>query len=304
MGHKPDKDGVVRYSQWIPGASDTGRGDPPRSYWEKLLREDARHKAEARAEARPMSSGRLVPAIPSNATLGAPRPEFGVSARELARQLGEHPTRSQSTPSGEVVPPTSHPRDRLTQKKQAAPWGRLPMPDPKTKFKMTNSRTAALMIQGPDGPPFGIKLENGYPTYRPNDLQKQVIRDHLSARRMPIDQIDDLKFIPGLDKDAGFFTKRAFESGATAITQGNTVYVQPDQFLDVIGFKSETPFEEAMHSAQFAADRGAGFYSPYALGIAGGAISRTGTYEGIPYEAFAKGAAKEMYRSYVSRSKR
>lgn len=42
MGHKPDKDGIIRYSQWIPGASDSGPDDEPRSYWERMLREEAK----------------------------------------------------------------------------------------------------------------------------------------------------------------------------------------------------------------------------------------------------------------------
>lgn len=46
MGHKPDKNGVIRYSQWVPGASDSGPNDEPRSYWEKMLREERQKQVQ------------------------------------------------------------------------------------------------------------------------------------------------------------------------------------------------------------------------------------------------------------------
>lgn len=46
MGHKPDKNGVIRYSQWVPGASDSGPNDEPRSYWERMLREERQKQVQ------------------------------------------------------------------------------------------------------------------------------------------------------------------------------------------------------------------------------------------------------------------
>lgn len=267
MGHKADKDGIIRYSQWIPGASDSGPDDEPRSFWERLMREEAAQNARE-------SGAQRKPVVTTKTVLGAPRPEFSPPPAARARPA----------PAMAFRP-------------------RLPQPDPNTKIKVnTMAPTISLMQDRKTEFPSGTTFESGYPTYRPNDLQKQVIKDHLAARGKPTEQVDDLKFVAGLDEDAGFFTQRAFDR-AKAVTQGNTVYVQPQEFPDVASFNSDVPFEEAYHSSDFASDGGAGFYRPYALGIVGGVISGTGPYKGIPYEAFAQGAAKEMYESYLRRKR-
>ncbi|WP_347270748.1 hypothetical protein [Rhizorhabdus histidinilytica] len=180
---------------------------------------------------------------------------------------------------------------------------RLPQPDPNTKFKVTTIAPAISMKQGDSGRQLGIKLENGYPTYRPDAVQKRVIKEYLTSHGMPASQVDSLKFVPGLDKEASIPTRLGYHGGGGAVTQGDTVYVHPEDFVDVVQFNSPTPFEEAYHSAQFEADGGAGFYRPYVLGIVGGILSGKGNYQGIPYEAFAHGAANEMYKTYAKRSK-
>lgn len=285
MGHKPGEDGVIRYSQWIPGASDSGPDDEPRSFWERLMREEAAQNARKAATQRK-------PIVTSKTVLGAPRPEFGP-------QPGPAPA--------------------------MAFRPRLPQPDPNTKIKVnTMAPTRAFMrgdrmispetVMGARRPEFGpraaeletglqaglgIRTENGQPTYRPTAEQKQVIKDQLAARGMPTDQVDDLKFVRGLDDKAGFFTRTAFGGDATkAVTQGNTVYVQPTEFVDVVGFNSDTPFEEAYHSADFALEGGAGFYPPYIVNALGGFGIMGDEYNGNTYEAFAKGAAKKMREAY------
>jgi len=74
------------------------------------------------------------------------------------------------------------------------------------------------------------------------------------AAALMTDQVDQLRFVSGLDSNAGFYTRRAYNSGAVAVTQGNTVYVRPQYFSDVANFRTRTGFEEAYHSAQFASD--------------------------------------------------
>ena len=148
-------------------------------------------------------------------------------------------------------------------------------------------------------------MENGQPTYRPTAEQKQVMKDHLGMRGKPTKQVDDLKFVQGLDHEAGLITRKTYEwMDPVAVTQGNTVYVRPDRFADVVSFNSDTPFEEAYHSADFAAEGGAGFYSPYFSNLVGGFVATGDEYNGNPYEAFAKGAAKEMHEDYRQKMKR
>lgn len=108
---------------------------------------------------------------------------------------------------------------------------------------------------------------------------------------MPTGQVDRLRFVSGLDSGAGFYTRRAYNSGARAVTQGNTVYVRPRYFSDFANFRTVESFEEAYHSAQFAADPG--FYHSYGMGGIAGFLSFGDEYNGNIMEAFAKGFANE-----------
>ena len=97
----------------------------------------------------------------------------------------------------------------------------------------------------------------------------------------------------GLDSGANAITRNAFNGGATAVTQGSTVYVQPGRFNEVANFRSAIPFEEAYHTAQFASD--GAFYSTYGLLSIGGLLSMGDSYKGNLYEAFAQGASNQMF---------
>lgn len=112
---------------------------------------------------------------------------------------------------------------------------------------------------------------------------------------MPTGQIDNLRFVSGLNSNANALTRRAFNGGAVAVTQGSTVYVQPGSFDRVANFRSPTGFEEAYHTSQFASD--SSFYSTYGILSLGGLLSIGDSYNGNLYEAFAKGASKQMYQA-------
>lgn len=145
----------------------------------------------------------------------------------------------------------------------------------------------------------GIRMENGQPTYRPTAEQKQFLKEQLAARGLPTKQLDNLKYVRGLDKDAGPFTRVAFADDDTeAVTQGATVSVKPEKFLEFVGFNDPKSFEEAYHSGQFASDGEAGYYSPYLLNAIGGWLSTGDEYYGNPYESFAQGAARKMHGAY------
>lgn len=49
--------------------------------------------------------------------------------------------------------------------------------------------------------------------------------------------------------------------------------------------------------------RMAGFYNPYGFYIIGGLVTTGDGYYGHPQEAFAKGAANEMYETYRYRKR-
>jgi len=116
------------------------------------------------------------------------------------------------------------------------------------------------------------------------------------AAALMTDQVDQLRFVSGLDSNAGFYTRRAYNSGAVAVTQGNTVYVRPQYFSDVANFRTRTGFEEAYHSAQFASDPG--FYHSYGMGIIAGLLTFGDGYNGNIMEAFAKGFAKDAANAF------
>ena len=148
--------------------------------------------------------------------------------------------------------------------------------------------------------PDGYQIEGATLVYRPSREQKDFLKSQMESRGMPSGQIEDLKFVEGLDADAGFITRSSYPR-ADAITQGNSVYVKPEKFQEVAGFRSPTTMEEVYHSGQFESDGGAGFYRPYLLGTVGGWLSKADSYNGNHYEAFAKGAANEMYDAYRNR---
>jgi len=134
----------------------------------------------------------------------------------------------------------------------------------------------------------------------PTPCQQAFLKNQLGNRGLPTDQVNNLRFVSGLDSSAGFFTRRAFNGGAIAVTQGSTVYVQPGSFNDVANFRSAIPFEEAYHTAQFASD--SAFYSTYATLSIGGMLSMGDSYKGNAYEAFAQGASRQMLNAYKSTS--
>ena len=262
-------------------------------------REKARQAAEAKA------------AITPRTVLGVPRPEFGpptmirdsdfIDQRPLLTRVR---AATSKTVLGAPRPEVDRPSTTKIRSNAFSTFpARLPQPDPDTTFRVTDMAPTMSMIESRTTKlPSGVKFENGYPTYRPDNLQKQVMKDYLAARGKPIDQVDDLKFVQGLDQDASIITRSFYELGKpTAITQGNTVYVNPKKFNEVISFNSDTPFEEAYHSSDFASENGAGFYRPYLLGAIGGLLTDEGYYKGDHYEAFAQGAAKRMYEDYLRR---
>lgn len=208
------------------------------------------------------------PAITSTTVLGAPRPQFG------------RPTAIQG-------------RTFIDRR-------------PLSTSRIGETKT----VLGVPRPEFGapesvidIRFENEHPVYRPNDTQKDVAKEHLALRGLPTKQVDDLKFVGGLDKGADIFTRAAYHGGGEAVTQGNTVYVHPEKFINYADFGSKDPFEEIYHSADFAAEGGGGFYTPYSANIVGGVIATGDGYRGNLQETFAKGAAKEMYETYRYRQR-
>jgi RHS repeat-associated protein len=132
-------------------------------------------------------------------------------------------------------------------------------------------------------------------TQTPTTCQKAFLKAQLGSRGLPTHQIDNLKFVSGLDANANWFSQQALARGARAVTQGSTVYVQPNGFETVVNFRSATGFEEAYHTAQFASDPA--FYTSYALSSLGGVLSTGDKYNGNFYEAFAKGAARHMFEA-------
>jgi hypothetical protein len=124
------------------------------------------------------------------------------------------------------------------------------------------------------------------------------LEDEMKIRGLPYNHIERVKFVEGLDAEANAFSRKALDDGAEAVTQGNTIYVQPLKFDEVTSFDTDTPFEEIYHTAQFASDGGADFYNRYGQQSVGGFLQGIGLYDGNVYENFAKGAAKDMREAY------
>jgi len=123
--------------------------------------------------------------------------------------------------------------------------------------------------------------------------QKRFLARSLAAQGLPTDHLGEVKFVKGLDANAGFVTKNAFPN-AWAVTQGNTIYVQPERFSGVSNLRNRTGFEEVVHTAQSRQAGGASLYNEYGISSVGGVLSGLGSYGGNIDEAFAKGLASQM----------
>lgn len=175
------------------------------------------------------------------------------------------------------------------------------MREPKQKenrysFSMTDPYEAKL---GPM-PEFPVQQR----TYIPTCDQQMFLADELKLRGLPYDHVAKIKFVEGLDAEANLLSRSALDGDAVAVTQGNTIYVQPLKFDEVTSFEKETPFEEVYHTAEFASDGGADFYNRYGQQSVGGFLQGFGAYNGNVYERFAKGAAKEMRESYRAKKRK
>ncbi|MCI4590385.1 hypothetical protein MOK15_09790 [Sphingobium sp. BYY-5] len=132
-------------------------------------------------------------------------------------------------------------------------------------------------------------------TQKLNDCQKSFLANELSKRGLPSSHLNDVKFVSGLDDNAGFFTKKAFNSSTNrAVTQGSTIYVQPRYFNEFANFGSAGGFEEIAHTAQFSLLGSSRFYYDYGMSSAMGWLSGAGNYDGNMLEATAKLYAAQM----------
>jgi RHS repeat-associated protein len=133
-------------------------------------------------------------------------------------------------------------------------------------------------------------------TQTPTACQKAFLKDQLAGRGFPTAQINQLKFVSGLDSDANSATRFVYPY-ASAVTQGATVYVQPSRFNEVANFRSPVGFEEAYHTGQIALSGSGNFYSQYVANSAG-ALFGLGGRGGNFIEQFAEGASRVMHDNY------
>jgi hypothetical protein len=130
-------------------------------------------------------------------------------------------------------------------------------------------------------------------TMRLRPCQIGFFKSNLERRGLPTGHLSSVKFVSGLDRNANWQTRLAYNSGVRAVTQFNTIYVNPRFWREVTDFITATGFEEVYHTAQFA-QSGANFYEEYGAGWLGSEMSGLGGYGLDVTEAFAKGAADQM----------
>lgn len=124
--------------------------------------------------------------------------------------------------------------------------------------------------------------------------KRAFLAGQLGLSGMPSNFLDQVQFVSGLDGTQNWITSQAYATGASAVTQGNTIYVRPELFNSFASFQNEAAYEEVFHAAQFAHYGEAGFYAMYGGASAMGWISGTGAYEGNSYELAAKAFAHRM----------
>jgi len=141
-------------------------------------------------------------------------------------------------------------------------------------------------------------------TRRLNACQQRFLVRELSSRGLPASHLSQVRFVSGLDSNAGEITRAAYNSPrmSNAVTQGNTIYVRPEAFDAMVSFRDYVPFEEIIHTAQFAeAGSPARFYYEYGISSANGAIFGGDDYGGNIFEVFAKAAARQIAQAASSR---
>jgi len=94
-------------------------------------------------------------------------------------------------------------------------------------------------------------------------------------------------------------------SGTQAVTQGNTVFVNPANWGAYTTPGNAGRYEEIFHSRQYATLGQGAFYDLYLLGIAVSAITHPNdpfgyqAYKSIPLESTAKEAAEALANMFV-----
>ena len=135
------------------------------------------------------------------------------------------------------------------------------------------------------------------PQKKLTQCQQSFLRDNLARRGLATSQLGAVTFVEGLDNQASMITSASYNSsGNHAVTQGNRIYVHPEDWARYTGFQTADPFEEIVHTAQFASE-GSTFYDNYAASFAANFLlgdGRFGSYMNVVDEAFAKGAASQM----------
>lgn len=121
----------------------------------------------------------------------------------------------------------------------------------------------------------------------------------LGSRGIPTANLQNVVFLSTMN--ANPITRRARRAGASAITRGNTIYVNPLKWDQVTNpLAGVTFFEEVVHSVQYHESGNLGFDIWYLLG---GAMSWLGGIErGYPnhIEIQANLLARRLFQDYSS----
>lgn len=130
--------------------------------------------------------------------------------------------------------------------------------------------------------------------------QQAFFAKELANRGLPTNHLSNVRFVSGLNSRAGYFTKKAFAAGASAVTQGNIIFVPKSGFSKISSFSNPTSFEEIAHTAQFNLLGSSKFYYDYGISSVMGVISGLDNYGGNLLETSAKLYARQMYKAYQS----
>ena len=131
----------------------------------------------------------------------------------------------------------------------------------------------------------------------PKDLDpctRNFLTNQLSSWGMPSNFLSSVVFKSGLDGTENWITSQAYGTGASAVTQGNTIYVRPEYFESFSNFTNQAGYEEVLHAAQFAQYGEAGFYALYGGASVMGWITGNGAYNGNSFEIQAKAFASAL----------
>ena len=187
-----------------------------------------------------------------------------------------------------------------------SPWGPCPMRGGEPTSTGGTGNVAGTNERGGGGGGAPIVITASKSKTKLSQCEATWLTTKLGAVGLPTADLANITFHKGWSSGANVMTTLAYmSSGTQAVTQGNTVFVNPANWGAYTTPGNAGRYEEIFHSRQYATLGQGAFYDLYLLGIAVSAITHPNdpfgyqAYKSIPLESTAKEAAEALANMFV-----